>query len=81
MGKLAGHRFVAVYNRHRFQAGLGEGLKPCRHDQIAAKEKLRAASRDADGVQVVWVLGNAHMAPHSAALLGQARLIQHAEVH
>ncbi|KAG0757761.1 hypothetical protein G6F55_014491 [Rhizopus delemar] len=50
-----------------------------RHQRVAADNQVGLAQRHAGGVQVLRPVGQLHMAEHGAALLRQARHVQHGD--
>ena len=59
----------------QFRQRLGAG----RHDEVAAEQQPRAAGGDADGMDLVRIVGDADMAHHRAALLRHAELVEHGD--
>ena len=66
---------------HRGLAGLHrrQHLLVAGHDDVAAEHQIGAAGRDADGVDVLGPLGDAHVAVDRAALLGEAGHVDDAD--
>ena len=57
----------------------GEHLLVAGHDDVAAEHEIGAARRDADGVDVLGPLGDAHVAVDRAALLREAGHVDDAD--
>ena len=69
---LIDHRGLAVLHGGQHLLVAGD------HD-VAAEHEIGAAGRDPDGVDVFRPLGDAHVAVDRAALLGEARHVEHAD--
>ena len=57
----------------------GQDLARAGDHDVAAEHEIGAAGGDADGMDVVRIFGDAHVAEHRAALLRQARHVEHAD--
>ena len=57
----------------------GEHLLVAGHHDVAAEHEIGAAGRNPDGVDVLRPLGDAHVAVDRAALLREARHVEHAD--
>ena len=78
-GEVAGQDLGRVDDKRRAPL-LDGGEHPlgAGDDEIAAEDEMRRAGGDADGVDVVRRMGEAHVAVDGAALLGKAGHIDHA---
>ncbi len=76
-GELAGQDLGAVHH-HGGHPGLDrrQHLLAARHHDVAAEHEIGPARRDADRVNVLGPLGDADVACHRAALLGEAGHVQ-----
>ena len=71
-GRVDDHGGSAMLGRRQHLACAG-------HDNIAAEHQIGAPGRDADGVDVFRLLGNADVAVDRAALLREARHVEDAD--
>ena len=81
VAREVGGRHLVVGVDHRGVVGL-DGLQHLvggGHHEIAAEHQVGAGHAGADGVDLVGVLGDAHVAGDRAALLGKARHVDGAE--
>ena len=79
-GEFAGQEFRRV-DHHRGRAVLDrrQHLARAGDDDIAAEDEIGAPGRDPDGMNVVRLLGEAHVAENRAAFLREARHVEHAD--
>ena len=81
IARKIGGRHLVVGEHHRGVIGL-DGLQHLvggRHHEIAAEHQVGARHAGADGMDLIGGLGNAHVAGHRAALLGEPRHVDRAE--
>ena len=57
----------------------GQNLARARNHDVAAEHEIGAAGRDADGVDVLGLFGEADVAEHRAALLREPGHVEHAD--
>ena len=72
LGEIDHHVGLAVLDRRQH-------LLVADDDDVAAQHQIGAGGRDADGVNVLRALGDAHVAVDRAALLGEAGHVEHAD--